>query len=340
MANIQLPYQTPIYSALHYFACPGVAAKQNPTCDTWYYNCTVALNGHYDCYPHQEPSFMVYLEAGDITHIPFLERTSINTLFIKHCSIDLIRSMIQEGFYVYFGGIDDFYVEGKQGYQTTHRAHDGMVSGINDENKTLTLIAYDINQKFQPFTTSQHGFEKGLQEMLDHETIGELWAIKANQTRYTLDMQAIIDALQKYLNPPHCSLHKDLFSRTWHGIETYDGLISCFEMKKQREIELGHPAMMLFWEHKKCMLHRMIQIETTLHMDHPYSAAYQEIVSYLERLRYLYLKYTVSMQNGILESLQTKLKLLKIQEAEILSRFIQDPVVQKRTNQKTSPPNF
>lgn len=327
MANIQLPYQMPIYSSLHYLACPGVAAKQNPTCDIWYDNCTVALKGDYNCIPQLKPSFEIYLETGDVTHIPFLERTCINTLFIKHCSIELIRSMLQEGFYVYFGGVDDFYVEGKQGYQNHHYAHDGLISGINDENKTLTLIAYDINGKFQPFTTSQQNFEKGLQEALAHDTTDELWGLKANNTLYTLDIPSIINAIQNYLSPPICTTNKDIFTSTWYGIETYEGLITCFEKVGQKEVVLRHPIMMLFWEHKKCMLHRLVQIETARNLDHQYSSEYQTIVSCLEGLRYLYLKYTMTLQDHILKSMQTKLKLLKSQEIEILSRFVQAPEI-------------
>ena len=80
--------------------------------------------------------------------------------------------------------------------------------------------------------------------------------------------------------------------------------------------------MMLFWEHKKCMLHRLVQIETARNLDHQYSSEYQTIVSCLEGLRYLYLKYTMTLQDHILKSMQTKLKLLKSQEIEILSRLI------------------
>ena len=330
MANIQLPYQTPIYSSLHYLACPGVAAKQNPTCDIWYDNCTVALNGYYkhDSYPNNKPCFDLYLKEGSINHISILDRTSINTLFVKHCSINLIRNILQEGYYVYFNNVDDFYVEGKQGYQSYHFPHDGMISGIDDENKTLTLIAYDINGKFRPFITSQQSFEKGLLEGLKakNET-DDLWAMRANHTQYTLNVPAIIHAIQEYLNPLISTISQDIFKCTWYGIETYEGLISCFEKVRRKEVVLRHPIMMLFWEHKKCMLHRLVQIETARNLDHQYSSEYQTIVSCLEGLRYLYLKYTMTLQDHILKSMQTKLRLLKSQEIEILSSFVQAPEV-------------
>ena len=60
-------------------------------------------------------------------------------------SMFLIRSLIDNGYYVAFGGVDDYYMEGKSWYQEKHFDHDGLIVGYDQNDKTYTIYAYDQN---------------------------------------------------------------------------------------------------------------------------------------------------------------------------------------------------
>ena len=75
--------------------------------------------------------------------MPFIDKIGVNTRFARRCALDIIKTMIDDGFYVAFSGVDDYYVKGKSWYKEEHFNHDGLIIGYDDENGTLSIAAYD-----------------------------------------------------------------------------------------------------------------------------------------------------------------------------------------------------
>ena len=46
-------------------------------------------------------------------------------------------SMIDDGMYIYFHGVDDFYLPEKSWYGTRHMNHDGIICGYDDNDSNF-----------------------------------------------------------------------------------------------------------------------------------------------------------------------------------------------------------
>lgn len=120
----------------------GIPAKQNTTSDNWYYNNTI----EWRCTRKFLQGFTtpeLSLSCGSIWNMPFIDKIGVNTRFARRCALDIIKTMIDDGFYVAFSGVDDYYVKGKSWYKEEHFNHDGLIIGYDDENGTLSIAAYD-----------------------------------------------------------------------------------------------------------------------------------------------------------------------------------------------------
>lgn len=143
MGKVQLPYVEPMYSTYHWMANSGIPAKQNETSDIWFYNNTV----EWICTRKFLQGFTtpeMSLHTGSIWSLPFLEKEGINTRFARRCALDLIKTMLDDGYYVVFIGVDDYYVKGKSWYQEQHFDHDGLIIGYDDDMKSARLITADL----------------------------------------------------------------------------------------------------------------------------------------------------------------------------------------------------
>ena len=101
----------------------GIPAKQNTTSDNWYYNNTI----EWRCTRKFLQGFTtpeLSLSCGSIWNMPFIDKIGVNTRFARRCALDIIKTMIDDGFYVAFSGVDDYYVKGKSWYKEEHFNHD------------------------------------------------------------------------------------------------------------------------------------------------------------------------------------------------------------------------
>ena len=112
MGKVELPYIEPMYSMYHWLASSGIPAKQNATSHNWFYNNTV----EWGCTRKFLQGFTtpeMNLHTDSIWSMPFLEKAGINTRFARRGALDLIKKMLDDGYYVTFSGVDDYYVKGK-----------------------------------------------------------------------------------------------------------------------------------------------------------------------------------------------------------------------------------
>ena len=114
---------------------------------------------------------------------PHFEIKWIPMQFLKGYVNSVIRNLIDSGYYVYFTGVDDYYVEGKSWYKERHFSHDGTICGYNQSDKTYCMYCYDSGWVFQKFWTSQKSFNKGRTAMFAEGVYGCLCGIKPKQDR-------------------------------------------------------------------------------------------------------------------------------------------------------------
>lgn len=323
MGKVMLPYVEPMYSTYHWLANAGIPAKQNDTSDNWYYNNTV----EWRCTRKFLQGFTtpkMSLSCGSVWNMPFLDKTGVNTRFARRCALDIIRTMLDDGFYVAFSGVDDYYIKGKSWYKEQHFNHDGLILGYDDEKETFSIAAYDQRWIFTLFETPQACFVEAMTTMCDKGTYGALHAVKAKSDVQELNLEAICNELKKYLTSDIKKYPLDNPDVAW-GIVVYDYI--CMYLDKLADGSIPHErrdrrVLRLIWEHKKCMLGRIKAVENHCGWDDSLSKKYEEIVKLSDKARFIYSKFVIKHSNTNLEKIQVILMKMKKLELALLGEFL------------------
>ena len=325
MSKVMLPYVEPMYSTYHWLASAGIPAKQNITSDNWYYNNTV----EWRCkrkFLHGFTTPELSLSCGSIWNMPLLYKIGTNTRFVRRCTIEIIKTMIDDGFYVSFSGVDDYYIKGKSWYKEQHVNHDGLIIGYDDENGTLTIAAYNQRWIFTVFETPQECFIEGLNELCNKGVYGELQAVKVKDELQELNFQTIYKDLKKYLSSTINDYPLDNPDAAW-GVVVYDYL--CMYLDKLADGSIPHNrrdrrVFRLVWEHKKCMIGRIKAIENLCGWNNELSSTYEKVVELADKVRFIYSKFVIKYSNKHLEKMQILLMRMKKLELDILGRFLKN----------------
>lgn len=323
MGKVLLPYVEPMYSTYHYLASSGIPAKQNMTSDNWFYNNTV----DWQCSRKFLQGFTtpeMCLHTGNIWSMPFLEKHGITTRFARSCALELIKTMLDDGYYVAFSGVDDYYVKGKSWYKEQHFNHNGLIVGYDDEDETLAIAAYDQRWIFTVFDTPQKCFMQGLQVLCDKNSYGAIYAVKAKNDIQELNLTTIYQELKKYLSSAidHYPLKDSGFV---NGIIVYD--LICMYLDKLADGSIPHErrdrrVFRMIWEHKKCMFGRIKAIENQCEWDDSLSHAYAEVVALSDKIRFIYSKFVIKYSSKDLENIQLNLIKMKQLEISLLNLFL------------------
>ena len=322
MGKVLLPYVEPMYSTYHWMASSGIPAKQNGTSDNWFYNNTV----EWKCTRKFLQGFTspeMSLHTGSIWSMPFLDKFGINTRFVRRCALELIKTMLDDGYYVAFSGVDDYYVKGKSWYREQHFNHDGLIIGYDDDNGTLAIAAYDQRWIFTVFNTPQECFMEGLQALCEKSSYGGIHAVKAKNEAQELNLRAIYEAVKGYLSSDIES-YPLTDAGNANGIIVYDYI--CMYLDKLADGSIPYERrdrriFRLIWEHKKCMLGRIRAVEERCKWDASLSADYNEVVALADKIRFIYSKFVIKYSNKDLENIQVCLMKMKKRESELLDMF-------------------
>ncbi len=199
--SIELPFSMPWFITYHQHAGPGVVAKNNPTADNWFFNKAIQLYSKTDnLFATSGASAKVSIYGGFSGEIPFLEKHWTQTRFLRNCVNEVIQSMLENGYYVLFHGVDDYYVKGKSWYKEKHFGHDGLICGVDNETKEYIIAAYDKQWIYRTFKTPQRGFAAGVRAIIDENRNGGLMSIKCLPYKVELNVSEIKQELLLYLN--------------------------------------------------------------------------------------------------------------------------------------------
>jgi hypothetical protein len=233
--------------------------------------------------------------------------------------------MLDEGCYIYYHGIDDYYLPGKSWYGTRHMNHDGVICGYDDEAKTVCVAAYDMNWILRPIDIDYDDFVKAIQYGIDNNWNGYLHAAKVRNQVYKLDQNLIIKNLKEYLDSDFERFPTDKDAEVTGIVvldyliiyldKLYDGTIP-YEKMDWREIRP-------IWEHTKCMLDRICAVENENSWDSSFSEEYKPIVEIANHARMMYALHHKKRRDSILPKISAQILEIKEKECDILKRFIE-----------------
>ncbi len=313
-----------MYSTFHDEGTGGVALVDNPSIYNWYLNEVMnitCIRGFVNTYS----SPLVRIVGSSIWDNPYLDRIHYLLSYEEDNNVhEKIKMLLNDGYYVYFSGIDDYYMEGKSWYGERHFDHDGMICGYDDENQTYDVYAYNKSWIYKVFTMPQHCFDKGLYSKHHYIEYATLNGIKPKAEVVELDIYKIKKGLTEYLDsswykyPPNIDSHV-------YGIVVHDYL--SMYMYKLLSNAFPHErtdrrVYRAIWEHKNVMLQRIEAIETKLQLGNEISTQYKSIETEANRMRMMYAAYILKPKYSTMEYLRDKILIIRENEQVLLEQLL------------------
>ena len=322
--HIELPLIEPLYQTYHNQG-PGTAIiGNNPTIRNWYMNQVMNLTCNRK-FLSGFTSPQITIPKSDWGSNPYLDKKSISTQFTKGYINPIIREMLDNGYYVAFVGIDDYYVEGKSRYKQRHIGHDGLICGYDQEEKTYCMYAYDSNWIYRKFWTPQKGFNAGRMAMLKKDKFCNICGLKAKEDQVEFSPKTAYIKLQEYLGS---NLEKYPFEGedNVYGIVVHEYIAEYVSKLYRGDIpydRMDRRVFRLIWEHKKAMLERIALIEQSLDMDNEVSEKYKPLVAEADTMRMLYASHHMKRRDSVLPIIKNKLLTLMKNEQELLTVLVE-----------------
>lgn len=319
--KMELPIVEPIYSTFHN-QCGTAIIHSNPSIRNWYLNESLMLKcSRRFLSGYSAPE--VDIDNSALYRSPCFERLWFDIRFLQGYVNPMIRNMIDQGYYAFIDGIDDYYIEGKTWYKQRHLIHDGLICGYDQENKTYTIYAYDSNWVCRKFNTSQQGFNAGRRSAAKSKN-GGICAIKPKPDIIEFDPNRVIQNISEYLDS---SLDKYPVSGEGdiYGIVVHDYIAMYLDKLIDGSVpyeRMDYRVFRMIWEQKKLMLERLIKFEEFLNWGNEASEKYKKVVNDADSIRMLYASHHMKRRDSLLPVIKKKLMILKDEEYEILEKCV------------------
>ncbi|MBR3686748.1 MAG: hypothetical protein IKL66_04610 [Clostridia bacterium] len=323
--KIELPIVEPIYSA-YQFQGPGTAILvNNPSIRNWYLNQVLILgcsrrflNGF------TTPETNIVDSSWEVN--PHLDMKWYGMKFLKGHVNHTIRNLLDDGYYVCFSGIDDYYVKGKSWYHEKHFSHDGCICGYDQENRTYCIYSYDQNWIYRKFWTTQKSFDKGRRAQFDKGEFGCICGIKPKEDQVVFSADIALKKISEYLDST-IEMYPETSEGAVYGIVVHDYIAKYVDKLYDGSIpyeKMDRRVFRVIWEHKKAMLQRIISIEEALSLDNNISDAYGAVVREADNCRMLYAAHHMKERRSVLPIIQKKLLSLKENEQKLLEKLLRN----------------
>lgn len=321
MRRVELPVVEPFYSTYH-DSIISACLNDNLSIRNWFLSNTIILTCNRKfLYGYTTPEIFVEDYTFDN---PFLDTKWIPMKFLKGHINTIIRNMLNDGYFVYFSGIDDYYIPGKTWYKERHFYHNGTICGYNQEDKTYCIYAYDSNWIYQKFWVPQKCFNKGREALFKEGRYGTICAIKPYLEKVEFSVQSALKGIIDYLDSDIEKYPEDGEGKV-RGIVVHEYLAKYIDKLLDESIPYNRMDRRVFrfvWEHKKVMLERIQKIEQSLQLNDQISEKYQDLVLEADAIRMLYASHHMKRRDSVLPVIKRKLLNLMTQERTLLTLLV------------------
>ena len=315
----------PLYSTYHHQGADGAVLVSNPSIVNRYYNelmmlrCNKKFLGEYT-----SPSLTVV--GTSWWDNPYLDKKAISSQYLGGYINYAIPAFIDDGYYVVFENVDDYYVNGKTWYKEIHFKHDGLIFGYDFNKKTYDMFAYNDKWIYQPFQTSRKCFEAGRKGMLRQGIYTKIIGIKPIETKVELNYLLILENLSRYLDSSFDKYPATNEDKNAYGIIVHEFIVMYLEKLLNGSIpyeRMDRKVFRLIWEHKNVMLQRIMLIEDYLLLKRDHSYRYRKIVDEADSIRMLYASYHMKKRDSLLPIMKKKLLWIAAEEKDILESLVE-----------------
>ncbi len=320
MKSNSLPITKPFYSVSHSQGTIGAILYNNPSMRNWYLNNSLVLSARAESFAGDQPRLRMDVCQSNIEDNPYIDRQQLLMTFLDGCISRVIRNMIDRGWYVYFGGVDDYYMKGRAGYHMCHYLHDGLICGYDFEKNTYSIFVYDERMRYSLFEMPQLCFDKARKSSERMGCCGTLAAVRPQSVQFELNPMLILEKLRDHLLLTS-AWHYDERGVTVYGIEAHECAIRYIEtfakLDESQDVDIRPFKMLL--EHKQFMLERLETLERYYGLEADYSTRYKQVTAAAEKMWNRCLHYAITLNASDLSDMIDKIRIMRDLEGGILS---------------------
>lgn len=321
--HVELPMLAPLYGTYQYQGQATAVLSQNPSILNWYFNNIFILSCNRR-FLNGFTSPEIDVVDSDWHDCPYLEKVCYDTRFLDGCFDKIVKNILKDGYYVFFDGVDDYYVKGKSWYKERHIKHDGMLFGFDEDKKTYDIFSYDSDWVYRKYKTTQRSFYNGVTGLLKSGENSAFFAVKPMNDIIEFEPKTVMLKMKEYLDST-IERYPENENGTVFGIAVHDYLVKYIEMLYDASIpfwKMDRRVMRLIWEHKNVMLKRIRLLEETLGLDCSIGDNYEKLVTEADRARLLYASYHMRRRDALLPMIRNGLIEIKNREEELLNELI------------------
>ncbi len=328
---VSLPLGESIYRTYHCQGSTAAVTVKNPSIRNWILcNCLMLQCSRKFLSGYTTP--LVHIRNSKIDQNPYIEKKIFDVQFFLNGLTYVIKNLLDAGYYVHFYGADDYFIEGKSWYRQRHFIHDGLICGYDENDKTYEIFAYDIKWIYTRFRVKQRSVAKAIRYAASSTgKYGGLIGIRASKWQAYFHVSDAIKLLKEYTEA-------DLQKYPPEGEELVEGIVVqdylAMYLQKIKNCQIPYERMdkrifRLVWEHKKCVLECLRNIEQILGMNGTKKAdvlpseRYRGIVEQAELTHMMYARYSIKREDKLLDSISEKLMLIRKEEQHILENVIE-----------------
>lgn len=319
----QLQIEKPMFCAYNTQGAGGGAIAVNPSIKNWYYNNAIMLvcgRKFLDGYTSPQAN----IRNTSVFSNPCFEKKWIGTKYLGSRIHYVIRAILDDGWFIYYSGLDDYYIKGKSWYHEKHELHDGAICGYDQEDKTYSVLAYDQNWIFRVFKTPQRCFETARKKALIRNSFKTMCIYKPIEGEIKLDIETICGNLKEYLDSSLEKYPPNVYE-TASGTVVHDYIAMYLDKLLDESIPYSRMDRRVFrvlWEHKACMCERLRAAEDKLGLGHSFSSKYEQVVKEADNARMLYASHHMRRRDSLLPIIKSKVLRIKELEEVILKEFL------------------
>ena len=322
--SVELPILKPWFGTYHCHGSGDAALYRNPTMLKWHLNQSVALvcsTRFLEGYTSPE----VNVELTSVQENPYLDRVCYPLRYLGRAANAVICSLLEDGYYVYYHGVDDYYIPGKTWHNERHFIHDGLICGYDQSEKTYSIFAYDDRWIYRVFQTPQSAWEAGRRYAFGQEHYGFIYGIRPRDDNeiVDLDLPQIHARLETYLQRS-CSVADIQQPPYVYGIAVHDYIDAYLAKLIDGSVpyeRMDRRVFRLIADHKEVMLKRLKGVEDRLSLGNDASVQYQSVVRQSDKMRMLYAAHHMQRRDTLLSTVRIMLHDVQMQEEMILAEF-------------------
>lgn len=247
----------------------------------------------------------------------------MNLYYLKNISrdkfADFIRERIDQGNYLLFYKIDEYYLSYTGHYHKKHYIHDTYVYGYNDTH--FLVMAYS-DKRLQLLEVPVEEIADGLYNYMEEDEELNFCSFRPYHTASVqLDYDGMIEAFRKYMAG---GIGND---DQIYGVDVYNAFIKSIWLVAEGIVQtedglLELTAFRMFWEHKKILSMHLEKIGQVENISEEILNEMYEIVQASYKVFMLALKYNVRFQKSILHKMIGYIKEIQEREYSLLVQFL------------------